>query len=246
MKLKNIYFFRGVAEETNFVLFSKIHIILLLIALVGCLLILKKENNRRLEIIIGSCLLIQQFVLYTWYLVTKYCLISEGLPLYHCRIAIISLGLGLLLNKDILMKIGSYWGIFGSISALLFIGLDPFYFPHITQFSYFIGHYLLLWGALYALLVKNIGMTKMDYKNTLIFTNIYHISMFFLNRILNSNYGYMALSPISIGRNLSPVIYAIIVIIVFNLILTIEYLLCNRHNLYNNEYIEDEEYLAIH
>ena len=33
-------------------------------------------------------------------------------------------------------------------------GLDPFVFPHITQFSFFIGHLFLLWGAVYCIFIE--------------------------------------------------------------------------------------------
>ena len=227
-----LYFFRGTAEKAELILFSNIHIMLLALALFGSLFILKsKKDNKKLEIIIGVCLLSQQFILYSWYLITKYKLLEDGLPLYHCRIAIITMGLGLVFNKKNLVKIGSYWGIFGSISALIFVNLDPFLFPHLTQFSYFIGHYFLLWGATYLLWIKQIGMNKIDYKNALIFTNIYHISMFFVNKLLKSNYGYVSSSPIGIGNNLNPIIYLIIVMMIFNIILTIEYKLCNKNKI---------------
>lgn len=227
--MKNVDFFRGIAEKNEFITFGNIHIGLLLIALIGCFLILNSKESKVLELIIGIGLLSQQFILYYWYLTTKYCLFSEGLPLYHCRIAIIALGIGFLFNKKKLLKIGSYWGIFGSISALLFVGLDPFYFPHITQFSYFIGHFLLLWSSVYCLFIKKIGMNNKDYYTCLIVTNIYHLSMFVINPMLKSNYGYMTFSPISIGQELAPVIYGLIVIIIFNAILTMEYMLCNRN-----------------
>lgn len=248
--MKNIlYFFRGTEEKVNFILFSNIHIMLLIVALLGSLLILKsKKDNRKLEILIGAFLLSQQLILYSWYLITKYRLLSEGLPLYHCRIAIITMGFGLIFKKKMLIKIGSYWGIFGSISALLFVGLDPFYFPHMTQFSYFIGHYFLLWGAIYLLWIKQIGMNKTDYKNALIFTNIYHIAMFFFNKMIDGNYGYMSLSPIGIGNNLHPVVYGFIVMMIFNIVLTIEYVLCNKKALSDEEVCETEELLiqAVH
>lgn len=126
------------------------------------------------------------------------------------------------------MKIGAYWGIFGSISALLFPYIDPFAFPHITQFSFFIGHLFLLWGSVYILSVKKIGMSKSDFKITLIFTNIYHLSMFVINNIIGSNYGYMSLPPINIDIHFNPIFYGLLVIMMFNIVLFIEYTLINK------------------
>ncbi|WP_042273401.1 YwaF family protein [[Clostridium] dakarense] len=222
-------FFTTVKGDNHFVTFGPTHLFILSIALVITVFIcIRKTESRKFELFTGSILILQQLFLYSWYFIGKYNTFKEGLPLYHCRIAIIFMGIGMILSKDILMKIGSYWGIFGSIGALLFPGLDPFTFPHITQFSYFIGHLFLLCGAVYLLSVKKIGMSKSDLKNVLIFTNIYHVLMFVTNNALGSNYGYMSSPPIHIGTGLNHIVYALLVMTIFNIILFIEYILINK------------------
>ncbi|MGL5328719.1 MAG: TIGR02206 family membrane protein [Peptostreptococcaceae bacterium] len=225
-------FFTTTSNEVNFITFGKIHFMLLLIALLGSInILINKKESRNFEIFVGSVLVIQQVILYSWYLATNYNLITQGLPLYHCRIAILFVGIGMLFNKKNLMKLGSYLGIFGSISALLFPGLDPFSFPHMTQFSFFIGHIFLLWGSLYLLFVKNIGMSKVDFNKSLIFINVYHVLMFILNNAVSSNYGYMNSPPISALNSMNTFIYSFGVIITFNIIFSIEYFLLNRDSL---------------
>lgn len=218
------YFFRGGQEDYYFKLFGLPHIIHLIIAVAVVIHILKiNRDNRRFELVIGVTLLIQQIVLYSWYLGANFKVITEGLPLYHCRVAIIALSLGLIFNKDVLTKIGAYWGFSGSILALIVVRPDGFYYPHITLFSFFIGHYFLLWGAVQILFVKKIGMSKKDYYFMLKFTTGYHIFIFFVNNILGANYAYMASSPIGFASNWGAIPYALLVITVFNLIITIEY-----------------------
>ena len=195
-----------------------------------------KNENRVLELFIATILILQQIILYTWYFSNNYKILEDGLPLYHCRLSIISIGFGLLLQQKMLIKFGSYWGILGSIGALLFPVLDPFLFPHITQFSYFIGHLFLLWGCVYILFVKKVGMNKIDFKNTLIFTNIYHIIMFFMNNFLGSNYAYMNKPPINIGYNLNTFLYVSIAVILFNIVLFIEYILLNKYKLFGYKF----------
>lgn len=222
-------FFTGSTGQNNFVLFGQIHLLILLVAIIGSLYILfNKKESRKTELIIGSVLVFQQVLLYSWYFKSNYNILTEGLPLYHCRISILLIGLGLLFKNKTFMKVGSYWGIFGSIAALLSPGVDPFTFPHITQFSFFIGHLFLLWGALYILFVKKIGMSSSDLKTALIFTNIYHPLMFIVNSNISSNYGYMNTPPISALSVLNPYIYSLGVIFTFNLILFIEYILINN------------------
>ena len=223
------YFFRISPELSNFISFRGVHVYILIVALILSVGILSlKREGRRLELCIGSVLITQQVILYSWYLIGGYNTLREGLPLYHCRVAIICVGLGLLLNKRVLMKFGAYWGIFGSIGALLFPGLDPFLFPHITQFSYFVGHLFLLWASLYILFIKKVGMTSRELKNTLLFTNTYHILMIILNKILNSNYGYMKESPVALAFDLNYLAYVVCVMMIFNIVVCIEYKLLNR------------------
>lgn len=228
--MKNISnFFTNNTGTNNFVTFGPLHLSILLIALfITIFIYIRKTESRKFELFTGAILIFQQLFLYSWYFTGKYHPLTEGLPLYHCRISIIFIGIGLIFNKNTIAKIGSYWGIFGSISALLFPGLDPFTFPHITQFSYFIGHLFLLWGSVYLLSVKKIGMSKLDLKNILIFTNSYHLLMFILNNKIGSNYGYMNSPPINIGTKLNPLLYASIVIVTFNIVLFIEYILINK------------------
>lgn len=230
--MENIYyFFRNNATKSNFVAFGPWHLLLLFIALIGTLFLFKyKLPNKNLELFIGYILIFQQVILFAWYLISNYNLVKEGLPLYHCRIAIISVSIGLITNKKSLMKIGSYLGIFGSTSALLFPSMDPFIFPHITQLSFFIGHLFLLWGSIYILFIKKIGMTSKDFKNGLVFVSTYHILMFILNKTIGSNYAYMSSSPIGVGNGLPPLLYALVVITIFNIVLGIEYIIINAND----------------
>lgn len=105
---------------------------------------------------------------------------------------------------------------------------DPFLFPHITIVSFFIGHLFLLWGSIYALAVKKVGMNNIDIKRILFFTNIYCITMYGLNNILGSNYGYMRVSPISLGEQPNPILYAMIVILISNIAISLEYIILNN------------------
>lgn len=223
------YFFRKSIGQNNFATFGKLHLIILSIALlVSMFIIIRKEESRVFELFVGIVLLIQQVILYFWYFKENYHPLQEGLPLFHCRVAIITLLIGLIFKKDFMAKMGSYWGIFGSISAMLFPALDPFSFPHITQFSYFIGHVFLLWGSIYLLFVKNVGMNKYEFKKIVIITNIYHALIFILNNIIGSNYAFMSTSPIGIGNNLNPYLYGLIVMMIFNIILSLEYIIINK------------------
>lgn len=226
-------FFTNRPSSIKFITFGPVHLLILFIALIISIFIFRKKGeNRRIELFIGCVLFFQQITLYSWYFISNYNPIKEGLPLYHCRIAIIFLGLGLIFKNKNLTKLGSYLGIFGSMSALLFPGLDPFKFPHITQFSFFIGHLFLLWGSIYSLAIKKVGMSKLDLNNSLIFINIYHVLMYIINSYIHSNYGYMNAPPFNIGIHLPPFLYGALVMIMFSIVLIGEYIFINKIRIY--------------
>ncbi len=237
------YFFRSNTSNHNFINFGIIHLSLLAFALFISAYIYKmKSRSRKLELFIGIVLLVQQITLYCWYTLSDFNILQEGLPLFHCRIAIITISIGMILNKKFPMKLGACWGIFTAPAALLFPGLDPFSFPHVTQFSYFIGHILLLWGSVYILFAKKINVSKKDIKNILIFTNVYHVLMFILDTMIKANYGYMLTPPIKIGLTLNHMVYALVVISIFNIVLILEYfILFNKeNNSFLRSYDEDD------
>lgn len=223
------YFFRGIPDDISFMQFGLFHIVVLILSILISYLIIKhKRENRNFEVFIGIILLIQQSTLYMWYFLNNYNVLTQGLPLYHCRISILFLIIGLIFNNKSLIKFGSYWGIIGSTFALLVPGPDPFVFPHITLVSYFIGHVLLLWGSIYVLCVKKIGMNKIDLKKLLAFTNIYCITMYIFNYMIGSNYGYMNSPPISLGHSLNQLTYGIIVLIISNIVMGLIYFALNN------------------
>ena len=79
------YLFRNTAECSDFNIFGLAHITILFIGILGIVFILKRMNvSRKFERILGIVLLAQQIILYTWYLRSRYKLLTEGLPLYHC------------------------------------------------------------------------------------------------------------------------------------------------------------------
>ena len=87
---------------------------------------------------------IQLFALYTWYLWQGFPLFIS-LPLYHCRMAMFAV---LLLKNSRTKTYFAIMGVVGTYCALIYPVFDPYEFPHITGFSFLIGHYALLVNSL--------------------------------------------------------------------------------------------------
>lgn len=220
-------FFRGTPSDFQFKAFSGLHWFFIAIALLGVFYIIERRDSLReknsFRNLLVYTLLVQQLVLYLWYLKSGYFSLSESLPLYNCRIAIIAIVIGELFSRDKLKYIGMYWGLMGSILALLVPVLDPFGYDHYTFYSFFIGHIFLLWASLYLLLVEEKSISESSLKNILRFTTVYHIAMIAVNLRTQGNYCYLIESPIFADRldNMSQFIYSLIVIILFNVIMVL-------------------------
>lgn len=221
-----IYFFRATPEGKDIVKYGNTHIILMLIAFFGAILIycfrksLKYKYKFILKIFVVF-LFLQQLVLYCWYVFSGAFSWKVSLPLYDCRVAILCLIFGVFFNSDRLKRIGIYLGFIGSIIALITPELDRFIFPHYTWFSFFVGHIMLLWVSCYIFFVQEIEISFEKYKEVFIFTNLLHIIILFVNRIIHANYAYLTKPPIfeSVAQEIPHSLYVFIMLLNFNIIL---------------------------
>lgn len=216
-------FFRAETNSFEFKNFGYIHNIFLIIALIGVKYIIKNKDQvnkvKKYKSVIIYTLLIQQILLYSFYIFSGYFSIEESLPFYNCRLAIISIILGELLNKSKLKYIGVYWGLIGSIVALLSPSLDPFGYNHYTFYSFFIGHVFLLWGSIYYLAVEKLDLNDESVKKVILFSTFYHLIILIFNIRYNSNYCYLIDAPImeDTVKHLPGRIYTLLFIFLFDL-----------------------------
>lgn len=147
----------------------------------------KKEVSRffyRLQIF-------QMVLLYGWYLAV-FMPLSESLPLYHCRLAV--LALLFLKSPNKLKKYFALIGVFGPLCALLDPTLDPYPLFHVTFLSYMIGHYALLGNGLFSLYQER--KTFLSYKDILSLTAILNAVLLFVNQLTGGNYGFLSQPPL--------------------------------------------------
>lgn len=218
-----VYFFRSEPEGYDIEKFGFTHIILMLIAFLGAILIYKyrdkiKNNNKNILKILVIVLLFQQIILYTWYIFSGAFSIETSLPLYDCRVAIICLIYGVFFNNDKSKRIGIYLGFVGSIVALITPELDRFIFPHYTWISFFVGHTLLLWISCYIFFVEEIEISFKKYTEVFVFTNILHIAVIIFNSFTKCNYAFLSKPPIftDVADRLHPITYIAIMMLVLN------------------------------
>ena len=83
----------------------------------------------------------QLICLYLWYF-AYHIPWSNSLPFYHCRLAMFAVLF--LPDRWKSKQFFALMGVSGAIFALGYPVFDPYTFPHITSFSFLLGHYCLL------------------------------------------------------------------------------------------------------
>ena len=120
--------------------------ILMMVGLVFVIyLVIRFFERKKMQTFFRIAQIVQLVFLYGWYWAIQEPL-SESLPLYHCRIAMFAVLL--LPDKVPYKQYFALLGVFGPICAIVYPILDPYPFPHVTLFSFFIGHFALLGNSI--------------------------------------------------------------------------------------------------
>ena len=89
-------------------------------------------------------------------------------------------------------------GVSGAIFALGYPVFDPYTFPHITSFSFLLGHYCLLINSLIYLL-KWYDRNLLKNSQIVLYTFALDLFLVGVNQLTGGNYGLMARPPIMRG-----------------------------------------------
>lgn len=230
-----LYFFRG-KEDLVFsplAAFSALHLIILFSFIFVAAIIyrgdfgLKEGDNReKLARIFAIILLIDQVILYSWQFSSGYFNLQLSLPIYHCRIAIALLIIGVLFKRKNILYVGMYWGFLGSIMALLVPDMYKFRFPHYTNIQFFLAHVIMGLLIINLLKSKTIQITDKETKFVLLITNIYNLLLFIFNLSMvhfwdlkDINYGYMNAFPKIVPIRFNVFLHFLIISVFFNMIM---------------------------
>lgn len=221
------WFFRGTWEDYVFPSFTPVHFLLLGIALAGILLIiafrrpLRADQRALLKKALLGGLLLEQVSQYGWYWLAGTFTLGDGLPLYICRTAILALILALVTDWPRIRSLAVYWGTFGGTLALLMPVIYPMRFPHITNFTYFGGHSIMVWTVTWLMVVRRHQLDQAGLRFSLAFTNAFNLAVFFLNPRLGGNYSYFEFPPV-FRELLAPMprpVYVGLVFLLYNLLI---------------------------
>ena len=139
--------------------------------------------------------LIQVLTINAWYILAHMPL-TDNLPFYHCRLAMFAVLF--LPDRWKSKQFFALMGVSGAIFALGYPVFDPYTFPHITSFSFLLGHYCLLINSLIYLL-RWYDRNLLKNSQIVLYTFVLDLFLVGVNQLTGGNYGLMARPPIMRG-----------------------------------------------
>ena len=165
-----------------------IMMLLLVLCIYGALTYHKNSKFVRL---FKGIQILQLLALCSWY-VGFGISFSNSLPFYHCRLAMFAVVF--LPDKWRSKQYFALLGASGAVFALVYPVFDPYDFPHITSFSFLIGHYALLANSL-VYLMNHHDKTLLKKYMIVAYTFILNLFLVGVNQVTGGNYGLLNKTP---------------------------------------------------
>lgn len=150
-----------------------------------------RKNDKLLKVLLATNALLQ-IILFIWYLGYKELFIMEGLPLYHCRIAVLMMAVGYVAKKPVISRYFAWLGIIGTIIAFGVPDPSDYLWPHLTNITFICTHYLI---AMSSLIIISRNEVKLNFRDVVLITFIMNLVIMIANTILGSNYSYLMKLP---------------------------------------------------
>ncbi len=128
------------------------------------------------------------------YFTPQYWTLERALPLQLCDLAWMVAAVGLWTRRRWAVALTYYWGLTLTTQAVITPDLAAD-FPDPLFFLFWGMHLLIVWAAVY--LTWGLGLTPdwRSYRTTMLTTGTWAVSVFALNLLLGTNYGYLNAKP---------------------------------------------------
>jgi len=154
----------------------------------------KQKSNIRIALAIA--LAVNEIGLHIWSAYWGIWNIQTMLPLHLCSVMVWITVYTALTDNKILYDFTYFLGIGGALQAFLTPADASMYdIPHYRIMQTLIAHGLLITIPIYMTVVEGFRPTLASFKRIFIWTNIYMVVIFFLNRLIGSNYLFIAEKP---------------------------------------------------
>ncbi len=122
--------------------------------------------------------------------------VQSYLPLHICGVALFVVVVALLRRNQTLYEIGYFWGIVGTLNAVLTPQLGVG-FPHYRFFQYFIVHGGIVVSVLFATWGLRMRPTLKGLLRSFLLANLYMVFIAGVNLLLKSNYMFICDPPLT-------------------------------------------------
>lgn len=172
------------------------------------------------SLLVASVIL--QGILYFWYTLDHDMWLLDGLPLYHCRIAAICLPISFLFKKKKAMAFFADMALVGTLVAFAVPDPSKFAWPHVTNVTYILNHYVLMACGL---LVTENYPKRLTFKEIGLACLAINSIIFIVDLSLGANYGYLTKVPIAFFDFVPvPLVFIIMTILIAIVIYFVEIL----------------------
>ena len=187
-------------ELPPFVPFGHSHLLMMVVVLTGVVTIpwsmrhLDQRTGRIIARMIAALLFINEIVVSLLDMFVYRLPLAESLPLQLCAISALLTGWMLWQRSYAAFEIVYFWGIGGSIAAMLTPDLSVG-FPHPRFFHFFLGHGLIMLGVLYASFVWQFRPVLRSAVKAIIASIVLMLVVGLVNYLLDTNYMYLCAKP---------------------------------------------------
>jgi hypothetical integral membrane protein (TIGR02206 family) len=184
-----------------FVLFSRTHIIaLLIIAGVNVALILllhrfTARSRRLFRYGLAGLLLVDEALWHAWNGSTGQWTVQKMLPFHLCSVLVFVSATLLLTKSYRLYEFVYFLGLGGATQALMTPDAGQFGFPHFRFFQVFVSHGAIFTTAMYMTLVEQYRPHRQSLIRVLGGLHVYALAVMGVNALLGSNYLFIARKP---------------------------------------------------
>ncbi|HHV96252.1 MAG TPA: TIGR02206 family membrane protein [Clostridiaceae bacterium] len=154
-----------------------------------------KNSSKIFRYTLALFLLLNEAVYTAWSVATGDWTVGYSLPLHLCDMAMFFSVIMLITKNYFLYEITYFWGLGGSLQALITPDLSPYSFPHFIYFNFFLAHSAVITAVLFMTFIEGFRPTKKSILKTIIFTNAYMAVITVINILTGGNYLFLCHKP---------------------------------------------------
>jgi hypothetical integral membrane protein (TIGR02206 family) len=198
-------FFTKEFSAGPFVLFSPQHVIVITIIILINVSFLYLRNikdprfqqkfRRGFRITLAVLLLANETMWHIWNIVTHQWTIQTMLPLHLCSVFVFLSAYMLLTGDYRVYEFAYFLGIGGALQPILTPDLGIYAFPHFRFFQVFLSHGGIVTAAIFMTVVEGYRPTWKSLGRTILYMNIYMVTVGLINALIGSNYLFIAHKP---------------------------------------------------